>query len=39
MSTAVIAVPEISCAACKTAIENALNPLEGVRVVVVDIVG
>ena len=37
MSAAVVSVPEISCAACKTAIEGALNPLEGVRAAVVDI--
>jgi len=37
VSTAVVSVPEISCAACKTAIEGALNPLEGVRAAVVDI--
>jgi copper chaperone len=39
MSTAVVSVPEISCAACKTAIEGALTPLDGVRTVVVDIAG
>lgn len=37
MSTAVISVPEISCGACKTAIEGALTPLEGVASAVVDI--
>jgi copper chaperone len=37
VSTEVISVPEISCAACKTAIEGALGPLDGVRAVVVDI--
>ncbi len=37
MSTAVVSVPEISCAACKTAIEGALNPLDGVSAAVVDI--
>jgi copper chaperone len=37
VSTAVVSVPEISCAACKTAIEGALTPLDGVRTVVVDI--
>jgi copper chaperone len=37
VSTAVVSVPEISCAACKTAIEAALNPLNGVRAAVVDI--
>lgn len=39
VSTEVVSVPEISCAACKTAIENALGPLDGVRTVVVDITG
>ncbi|MCW2651355.1 MAG: copper chaperone [Mycobacterium sp.] len=39
MSTEAIVVPEISCAACKTAIEGALAPLEGVRAAVVDIAG
>jgi copper chaperone len=34
---AVVSVPEISCAACKTAIESALNPLDGVLAAVVDI--
>jgi copper chaperone len=38
VSTAVVSVPEISCAACKTAIEAALNPLDGVHAAVVDIV-
>jgi copper chaperone len=37
VGTAVVSVPEISCAACKTAIEGALNPLNGVRAAVVDI--
>ena len=37
VSTAVVSVPEISCAACKTAIEGALNPLNGVRAAAVDI--
>jgi copper chaperone len=37
VSTAVVSVPEISCAACKTAIEGALNPLDGVHAAVVDI--
>jgi len=37
VSTAVVSVPEISCAACKTAIEGALNPLAGVHAAVVDI--
>jgi copper chaperone len=39
VSTKVLSVPEISCAACKTAIEGALGPLDGVRTVVVDIAG
>jgi copper chaperone len=39
VSTAVVSVPEISCAACKTAIEGALTPLDGVHAVVVDIAG
>jgi copper chaperone len=37
VSTAVVSVPEISCAACKTALEEALNPLDGVHAAVVDI--
>ena len=37
VSTAVVSVPEISCAACKTAIEGALNPLDGVYAAIVDI--
>ncbi|WP_197518385.1 heavy-metal-associated domain-containing protein [Mycobacterium sp. E3198] len=37
MSVAVVSVPEISCSACQTAIEGALNPLGGVRAAVVDI--
>jgi copper chaperone len=39
VSTAVVSVPDISCAACKTAIEGALGPLDGVRTVVVDVAG
>lgn len=39
VSTEVVSVPEISCAGCKTAIEGALSPLDGVRMVVVDIAG
>jgi copper chaperone len=39
VSREVISVPEISCAACKTAIEGALGPLDGVRTAVVDITG
>jgi copper chaperone len=37
VTTEVVSVPEISCAACKTAIEGALNPLNGVRAAVVDV--
>ena len=37
MDIAVISAPEISCAACKTTIESALNPLDGVHGAVVDI--
>ncbi len=37
MSTRTIAVPEIFCGTCKSAIEGALNPLEGVDRAVVDI--
>ena len=39
VSTAVVSVPDISCAACKTAVEGALSPLDGVPTVVVDIAG
>jgi copper chaperone len=39
MSSAVVSVPDISCAACKIAIEGALGPLDGVRTVVADIAG
>ncbi len=37
MTTRTITVPEIFCETCKTAIEGALNPLEGVDRAVVDI--
>ena len=37
MSVEVISVPEISCPACKTAIEAALTPVQGVSSAVVDI--
>jgi copper chaperone len=37
VSTALVSVPEISCTACKSAIEGALNPLDGVHAAVVDI--
>ncbi|BBX95506.1 cation transporter [Mycobacterium lacus] len=39
MSIEVVSVPEISCEACKAAIEGALRPLDGVRSAVVDIPG
>jgi copper chaperone len=39
VSREVISVPEISCAACKTAIESALGPFDGVHTVTVDIAG
>jgi copper chaperone len=32
-----MSVPEVSCGTCKTAIEGALTPLDGVREAVVDI--
>lgn len=37
MSTETIAVPEIHCDHCKTSIEGALAPLDGVRTAIVDI--
>jgi copper chaperone CopZ len=37
VSVEVILVPEISCEACKTAIEGALTPLDGVSSAVVDV--
>jgi copper chaperone CopZ len=37
VSVANISVPEISCAACKNAIEGALAPVDGVASAVVDI--
>ncbi|MCU1686608.1 MAG: hypothetical protein JWQ81_7347 [Amycolatopsis sp.] len=37
MTTQTLSVPEISCATCKTAIEGALAPLDGVETAVVDI--
>lgn len=37
MTTRTISVPEIFCQTCKTAIEGALTPLEGVERAVVDI--
>jgi copper chaperone len=39
VSREVVSVPEISCPTCKTAIEGALSPLDGVCTVVVDIAG
>lgn len=38
-TTAILSVPDISCAHCARAIESALMPLEGVRDVTVDIEG
>ena len=37
MTAVTIFVPEISCDTCKTAIEGALRPLEGVRSAQVDV--
>ncbi|CAN5636580.1 copper chaperone CopZ [soil metagenome] len=37
MTTETISVPEIHCDHCKTSIEGALNPLEGVAQATVDI--
>lgn len=37
--TETISVPEIHCDHCKTSIEGALNPLEGVSKATVDIPG
>lgn len=39
MSTIVLQVPDISCAHCERTITEALQPLEGVREVGVDIPG
>jgi copper chaperone CopZ len=39
MSTVVMNVPDISCAHCERAITEALQPVEGVRDVGVDIPG
>ena len=36
-ATETITVPEIHCGHCKSAIEGALSPVEGVRSAVVDI--
>lgn len=37
MQTSTITVPEIHCDHCKSSIEGALNPLEGVSSAVVDV--
>ncbi|MDQ3601070.1 MAG: cation transporter [Actinomycetota bacterium] len=37
MTTRTISVPEIHCDHCKTSIEGALNPLNGVRSAGVDV--
>jgi copper chaperone len=37
MTTTTISVPEIHCDHCKTSIEGALGPLDGVRTASVDI--
>ena len=37
MTTSLLSVPDISCEHCERAITNALQPLEGVRSVKVDI--
>jgi copper chaperone len=37
VSTETITVPEIHCGHCKSSIEGALQPLEGVRSAIVDI--
>jgi copper chaperone len=34
-----LAAPDISCAACKAAIEGALAPVPGVEAIVVDVAG
>lgn len=39
MATETISVPEIHCGHCKTSIEGALAPLEGVETAAVDIEG
>ena len=37
MATTVLTVPDISCEHCERAIKNALTPLDGVKVVEVNI--
>lgn len=37
MTEITLSVPDISCGHCKTSIENAVNPLEGVESAVVTI--
>jgi len=37
MTTRTITVPEIHCEHCKTSIEGALNPIQGVRAASIDI--
>lgn len=39
MTTETISVPEIHCDHCKTSIEGALDPLDGVEQAIVDIPG
>lgn len=39
MTTEIISVPEIHCDHCKSSIEGALQPLEGVSSAVVDVPG
>ena len=37
MTTTTLSVPEIHCEHCRTAIEGAVSPLDGVGAVVVDV--
>lgn len=39
MTSTTLSVPEIHCGHCKSAIEGAVGPLEGVRAVEVDVDG
>jgi copper chaperone len=39
MTSTTLSVPEIHCGHCKSAIEGAVGPLEGVRTVEVDVDG